>query len=203
MDLKNRFHTLLEKYTSAKEVTILWNQLHNAYTEKHREYHNLNHLEELFNYFDKYQNEIQNNDAVAFGIFYHDYVYEVWRKDNEEKSAKKATEILQQINFPFQYLKIVEDLIISTKNHTRLTPDQGFMIDFDLAILGQSQEIYTSYTQKIREEYKIVPAIIYKQGRKKVLNHFLEKDNIFQTSTLKSQFEEQARINLSQELKQL
>ncbi len=203
MDLKNRFYTLLEKYTSSKEVNILWNQLHNAYTKKNRQYHNLNHLEELFDYFDKYQKEIQNNDAVCFSIFYHDYVYEVWRKDNEEKSAEKAIEILQQINFPFQYFKTVEDLVICTKNHISLTPDQGFMIDFDLAILGQSQEIYTSYTQKIREEYKIVPIIIYKRSRKKVLKHFLEKDNIYQTPIFKSQFEKQAKINLNKELKHL
>lgn len=203
MNLKERFYTLLNKYTSVEETSNLWNQVSQAYTQNHRKYHNLNHLEELFTYYDLHQSAIQNKVAVSFTIFYHDLVYEVWRKDNEEKSAVKALEILKQINFPLKELQTIEDLIICTKNHTSLTPDQGFMIDFDLAILGQPENIYTTYTQQIRAEYKIVPNIIYKQGRKKVLQHFLDKENIFQTSIFISQFEKQARINIKNELKLL
>ncbi len=203
MDLKKRFYTLLNKYTSEEETSNLWNQVNLAYTQSHRKYHNLNHLEELFSYYDLHQSAIQNKVAVSFAIFYHDLVYEVWRKDNEEKSATKALQVIQQIHFPPKELQIVEDLIICTKSHTSITPDQGFMIDFDLAILGQTDTTYKIYTQQIRAEYKIVPTIIYKQGRKKVLQHFLDKENIFQTSTFKSQFEKQARINLTKELEQL
>lgn len=203
MDLKERFYTLLNKYTSEEETSNLWNQVYLAYTQSHRKYHNLNHLKELFTYYDLHQSAIQNNVAVSFAIFYHDLAYEVLKNDNEEKSATKALLVLQQINFPPKELQIVEDLIICTKSHTSLTLDQGFMIDFDLAILGQTDTTYNIYTQQIRAKYKIIPTIIYKQGRKKVLQHFLDKENIFQTSTFKSQFEKQARINLTKELEQL
>jgi len=203
MDLKERFYIHLSKYTNTEKVSLLWRHLVKSYTESHREYHNLNHLEELFNYFDHYQDSIQNKSAVALSIFYHDVVYQVWKKNNEQKSAEKAIEILQEIRFPYEDLKIIEDLIMCTKNHTSLTPDQGFMIDFDLAILGQKNDIYNIYSQQIRKEYKIVPELIYNKGRKQVLTHFLEKESIFQTSLFKSKYEIQARINLTKELDQL
>ena len=200
MDLKERFYIHLSKYTNTEKVSLLWRHLVKSYTESHREYHNLNHLEELFNYFDHYQDSIQNKSAVALSIFYHDVVYQVWKKNNEQKSVEKAIEILQEIRFPYEDLKIIEDLIMCTKNHTSLTPDQGFMIDFDLAILGQKNDIYNIYSQQIRKEYKIVPELIYNKGRKQVLTHFLEKESIFQTSIFKSKYEIQARINLTKEL---
>jgi len=203
MDLKERFYIHLSKYTNTEKISLLWGHLFKSYTESHREYHNLNHLEELFNYFDHYQDSIQNKSAVALSIFYHDVVYQVWKKNNEQKSAEKAIEILQEIRFPYEDLKIIEDLIMCTKNHTSLTPDQGFMIDFDLAILGQKNDIYNIYSQQIRKEYKIVPELIYNKGRKQVLTHFLEKESIFQTSIFKSKYEIQARINLTKELDQL
>ena len=203
MDLKERFYIHLSKYTNTEKISLLWGHLFKSYTESHREYHNLNHLEELFNYFDHYQDSIQNKSAVALSIFYHDVVYQVWKKNNEQKSAEKAIEILQEIRFPYEDLKIIEDLIMCTKNHASLTPDQGFMIDFDLAILGQKNDIYNIYSQQIRKEYKIVPELIYNKGRKQVLTHFLEKESIFQTSIFKSKYEIQARINLTKELDQL
>ena len=77
------------------------------------------------------------------------------------------------------------------------------MVDFDLAILGQSEYIYKNYTQLIREEYKLIPKIIYKTGRKKVLQHFIDKPFIYATDQFKALFETQAKKNLITELKSL
>lgn len=203
MDLKDRFYLLYHSYIPDEKINHLWGDLYDSYTETNRKYHNLEHLKELFNYYDAYENLIQNKEAVCFAIFYHDIVYEVWKKNNEEKSAETISAILLGINFPIEDIKIIEDLIICTKNHTAHTPDQCFMIDFDLAILGQSHDNYNAYSKKIRREYKIVPDLIYNKGRKKVLHHFLKKETIYQTSIFTSKFETPAKLNLSIELAQL
>ena len=203
MDLEARFTSALSNYTSSSQLGSLWNQLAKAYGTPFRKYHNLNHLEEIFSYYDHYHHLIQNKETVVLAIFYHDFVYEVWKKNNEEESAKKAIELLQSINFPSVLLQSIEDLIICTKNHTGLSSDQNFMIDFDLAILGQSESVYKNYTQQIRKEYKIVPDLMYRKGRKKVLQYFLNKENIYQTDIFQSKYESQARINLHKELQEL
>ncbi len=38
---------------------------------------------------------------------------------------------------------------------------------------------------------------MYNPGRKKVLNHFLEKETLYFTSTFRNQYEKQARENLT------
>ena len=99
MDLKNRFKNLVSAYTSNKDlIDSLWNTLENNYTEKHRVYHNFSHLEELFTYFDTYKVELKNADIVSFSIFYHDIIYNIWKKDNEEKSALVSLDQLSKIN---------------------------------------------------------------------------------------------------------
>jgi len=72
-----------------------------------------------------------------------------------------------------------------------------------LGILGQSPEVYLKYTKSIREEYKSVPTFLYTKGRKKVLHHFINKPFIYATATFQKLYEEQAKLNLINELNAL
>ena len=73
-------------------------------------------------------------------------------------------------------------------------------LDADISVLGWDWERYEQYSRWIRKEYAVVPAILYRSGRKKVLQHFLNKPFLFQTKYYQSRLEEQARANLKQEL---
>jgi len=59
--------------------------------------------------------------------------------------------------------------------------------------------VYDQYKAAIRAEYRIYPDILYRKGRKKVLEHFLERDQIYYTSVFQAR-EEKARANLEREL---
>ncbi|CAL2082544.1 hypothetical protein [Tenacibaculum sp. 190524A02b] len=199
MNLENRFKNLTANYYNTTSLTEgLWNVLLKKYTEPHRAYHNFKHLEELFKYFDVHQNSLEHPDIVAFSIFYHDVIYNIWKKDNEEKSAELATTELTKLNLPF--VNSVAQQIIATKTHHATDNDTKYLVDFDLAILGQSEKTYQHYTQLIRKEYKLVPSLLYKSGRKKVLAHFLNKSSIYATEAFRSLYEVQARENLKNEL---
>lgn len=203
-NLKHRFYKLVSHYTKNEHlINNLWNSVTIRYAENHRAYHNFSHLEELFIYFDTYIDKLKNPDVVAFSIFYHDVVYNIWKKDNEEKSAAFAMQELENLNFPLTFLADIKAQIIATKTHHTIADDTKWLIDFDIAILGQSEEIYSNYTKKIRAEYKLIPNILYKKGRKKVLQHFIDKPFIYATDTFKESFEKQAKLNLSNELKLL
>jgi len=77
------------------------------------------------------------------------------------------------------------------------------MLDIDLSILGYSPEKYSQYKKNIRKEYSWVPENDYVSGRKKVLESFLKKQKIFQTEYFYSKYEQNARINIQEEIRAL
>ncbi len=203
MNLNQRFYKLLFNYTDDTTlVTSLWNDIYIKYTEKHRTYHNLQHLKELFINFDIFKDKLNKPDIIAFSIFYHDIIYNVWSKKNEEKSADFAVDKLSGI-INDSNIKEIYNQIIATKTHIADSIDTKWLVDFDLIILGQSTETYTNYSNLIREEYKTVPNFIYKKGRKKVLQHFIKKPFIFATEEVRQLYEKKSKENLSNELKSL
>ena len=81
--------------------------------------------------------------------------------------------------------------------------DTNYFIDADLSILGSDNKSYLNYSRQIRKEYRHFPDILYKPGRRKVLAAFLEMKNIFKTKYFQDKYEEQAKINILDELKSL
>ncbi|WP_026705077.1 HD domain-containing protein [Flavobacterium soli] len=203
MQLQKIFIELL-KHIGFTEDSIQnhWQTLEKAYSKKSRHYHNLTHLEEMIACFDTYKNQLQFPDEVLYSIFYHDIIYKSTRKDNELKSAELAVALLPDntaINS-----RIVFDMILATKDHSsKGVEDEKWLIDFDLRILAKDWEDYKIYFNQIRKEYSIYPDFLYNPGRKKALEHFLEKDFIYQTETFRELFEAKARQNIQKEIAQL
>ncbi len=136
---------------------------------------------------------------MLYAIFYHDFVYNSTRKDNELKSAEFAVKILPATTSINK--ELVFDLIMVTKTHQpKNTEDENWIIDFDLKILSKDWEDYKTYYQQIRKEYKIYPDFLYNPGRKKALEHFLEHEFIYQTDEFRKAFEQQARQNIQKEI---
>ncbi len=205
MSLKERFYQVLGHWFDDETfIWELWKELSENYAQSFRKYHNFNHLWELFNYFDTNQDELEHPNEVAYAIFYHDIVYSIWSKKNELNSAELATEILLTTELDDKPIERVFNLIMVTKDHTpSKNKDEKWMVDFDIAILGQPWETYIQYTKHIREEYASVPNFMYRKGRRKVLKHFLNKNRIYQTDIFYKLYEMNARNNLKKELETL
>lgn len=201
MELKHHFFHLFSFLNYSESETLnFYNQIDRAYSSKSRHYHNWNHIQDMMQSFFKYQNSIENPLEFQLSIFYHDIIYKVNKKDNEEQSAELAVKIFQSTIVKSEML---ENLILSTKHHSAKTKDEKWLIDFDLAVLGRTWEEYQTYFQNIRKEYKIYPNLLYKPGRKKVLIHFLEKERIFLTDEFYTKYESIARQNLEKEIELL
>jgi len=94
--------------------------------------------------------------------------------------------------------------IVSTKMHeANNNSDTNYFTDADLSILGSDPNSYFKYAGQIRKEYRYFPDVLYKPGRKKVLMEFLKMKSIFKTKYFRDRYEEQAKINISDELKSL
>jgi len=63
-------------YEVPKDVTEQWwKYVQTRYTESQRAYHTLEHLREMFGYFDHDKAKLRSPHLVAFSIFFHDIIY--------------------------------------------------------------------------------------------------------------------------------
>lgn len=152
---------------------------------------------------EQYVTHLQQPDVVQLAIFYHDIIYNPLRKDNEARSAQRAARELKQLQVSPEQIEAVKNYILATQRHDLqefgTNSDLAYFLDFDLAILGADWETYFTFTQNIRKEYHIYPDVMYRSGRTKVLEHFLNKPTIYFTDIFQKEREAQARQNLQQE----
>lgn len=202
MILKEKFKTLCLSFCNDVNLTEkFWLEIEKKYSSKKRHYHNLHHLENMFEEIEEIKNEIENFSNISFSIFYHDIIYDASSKSNEEKSAEFAKERLKKLNINNKDIQKIDDQILATKSHKKSNDkDTNLLLDADLSILGKNNNVYLEYTKQIRKEYSIYPDFLYKPGRKKVLEHFLQLESIFKTEYFKNKYEIQARKNLEDEL---
>lgn len=203
--LKKTFTDLLLKYTDNQNlITSLWTEIEKNYSKKKRYYHNLSHLENLIYELDFFKEKIEDLDTLLFSIYYHDIIYNVLKKDNEEKSALLAVKNLKLINFTNDKIEKCKNNILATKSHqVSKEYETNFFTDLDLSILGQEWDIYLQYSIKIRKEYSIYPDMLYIPGRKKILTSFLAMERVFKTDIFYNKFESNAKNNIKRELEEL
>ena len=199
------FKTQLASFTSDDRlIKTFWDEIKSSYSQSGRHYHNLSHLDNLLSELTPFKGEIQDWQVIIFSIAYHDIIYNTLRKDNEEKSAKVAFERLSRLLATDQQRDKCFSQIIATKGHNISNDtDTNLFTDADLAILGSENNKYKLYSEMIRKEYKVYPDLVYKPGRRKVLEHFLKMRQIYKTISFRDKYEEQARVNLNNELQQL
>lgn len=202
MPLEDTFLQVLSAYqVPAAQAESLWKEISQAYSSPKRHYHHLGHLEDMLHLLNEAKDLIQEKDAVLLALFYHDIVYNTLKKDNEEQSAVIAVKRLTAVGLPAPLIHQCREAILATKKHT-LHPNEDINLftDADLAILGSTPETYKQYGQAIRKEYAIYPDLLYKPGRRKVLEQFLNMEHIYKTSFFRERFEYQARKNIEAEL---
>ena len=65
----------------------LWDEIHIHYSSSNRHYHNLAHLDNLATGLSAIRDIINDWQTIIFSVAYHDIVYNILKKDNEEKVA--------------------------------------------------------------------------------------------------------------------
>ncbi|MCH9740232.1 MAG: hypothetical protein K0U38_05270 [Epsilonproteobacteria bacterium] len=196
------FQELCQTYNrDNKLIESLWREVESKYSEPHRHYHTLAHLTSLYSVLLPLKREIQNWDIILFTLFYHDIIYNVFSKENEEKSAMFAQTQLLKLDIEERHIKKVITMILATKHHKKsYDNDTQIFLDADLSILGSENKNYYIYTQEIRKEYAHYDNEVYKKNRIQLIQSFLERDRIYLHPLFYEQYEEQAKVNLTNEL---
>ena len=199
------FSNLISKFSNDGNLKAdYWQEIEKSYSQKRRKYHNLLHLENMILELENVKDQILDYETLLFSVFYHDIIYKSTSKDNEEKSAEIAKKSLEKLDISSERVIKIYNQILATKSHQKSKDsDTNFLLDADLTILGKDWNVYENYTNQIRKEYSIYPDFLYNPGRKKVLIHFLEFDEIFKTEYFKEKYEKIARENIQREIELL
>lgn len=179
----------------------LYQRILNSYSEPHRHYHTLQHIRECFARFDQIRHLCQRPAEVELAIWFHDAVYDVRARDNEQNSARWARACLDAATLPVEIGQRVSQLIRATAHHSMAQDnDEKLLIDIDLCIFGSDPGRFEQYERQVRAEYGWVPGFVYRRERKKVLSSFLQRPSIYFSAYFHERHEMAARRNLRRSL---
>jgi predicted metal-dependent HD superfamily phosphohydrolase len=205
-NLENDLKNLLETYFGARPKALgAAASIVAGYSEEHRFYHNLSHVNALLASAEKFKERFADEESVRLAVWFHDAIYEPKSPTNEIDSARLAVKTLAALNFPHAKIEHVEKMILATQKHDAagLDADGRYFLDLDLGILGANAEIYQAYAKAIRREYSFAPENLYREKRREVLLKFLEREFIYYTDELRELLEPRARMNIANEIKEL
>ena len=199
------WNTLRVTGVEAEAAYATFDDLVLRYDEPHRHYHKLEHIAEMLRIVPRIAPAGTDLFAIQLAVWFHDVIYDPRSKTNEIDSGEYARTVLANLGLPSQ---AIIDLIRSTDHRVALAPDSPIesqiLHDADLAILGASLDRYDRYAADIRKEYTYVPDDQYRDGRRRVLRHFLERTpTIYATKRMREDGEAAARQNLARELSAL
>ncbi|MFX1477540.1 MAG: hypothetical protein ACFFCI_05370 [Promethearchaeota archaeon] len=203
--IKSLWKDLVLKYSNDLNlIESLYKFIEKSYNLSNRQYHNLDHINLMLYEVKRFKNRIDDYDSVLFAIWFHDIIYDPLKSDNEERSAKYATQVLDKINYEKNRIQKVQELILRTKDHTIQNSNESYdmkiFLDLDLLILGMERIQYIKYAKSVRKEYNFVSEDIYNKERKKILNQYLNSHFIYKTKILRDLYEKQARSNIRYEI---
>jgi predicted metal-dependent HD superfamily phosphohydrolase len=184
-------------------LRAFYDEVVRRYAAPGRYYHNLYHILRVVRVV-LGQPQARTEPAPVFAAFLHDVIYDSRAKDNEERSAEFARELLAGLCIEKDVRDEVARLILLTKAHQTSPGDTlgQVLLDADLEVLCQVQELYDAYAEAIRKEYEWVPEPDYRGARRKVLESFLDRPAIYQSEFIKTK-EPLARANLAREIASL
>lgn len=173
-----------------------------------RSYHNTKHCENMLINKDRYLDidrfKLNNEPLFNLAIFTHDRYFSI--KD----SIKYAVNILKESTSKKIKSKSNQDILkrlIQATDHKYDLPnptrEEKLISDLDLFVLASNKPEYKAYQNAIRKEYKDIKPITFYVARLKVLENFLKKSSIFKLPFFKENYENIARNNILNEIKDI
>lgn len=214
MNLSDRFASTYRSILSGYNLphkdagyATIWEVIEQSYSEPHRHYHTLKHIEHCLTVFDETKGEVRplHKDAVEMAIFFHDFTYNPRDIGNEEKSAEAAYNLLGE-DMPEPFVRHVYQLVQATSHITQYRQsviDAGYLVGIDLAIFGSPEPEFWEYEANIRKEYEHVPYPTYCEVRAQILQTFTRSSRIYEPRALWIRYEKQAEKNLTASIAKL
>lgn len=206
---KNTLEKLLRD-CAVQDVQSILLDFERAYSEAHRRYHTLKHIDHLLQQLDSAFSAVSVGASPAasapskellLAALYHDVVYDTTRFDNEEQSAFLLGDLLSACDGVSLDISRIQEMIRATKHSGDFEPadeETKLLLDADMSILGTEKASYDDYVRNVRFEYRHVSDELWKYHRVRFLIACLKSTRIFYSSYF-STLEKQARQNIADE----
>jgi predicted metal-dependent HD superfamily phosphohydrolase len=200
----DRWQSLWRQLGAVDSDDELFRRLIACYSEPHRKYHTIQHLEECLAHFENVRSVAEHPGEVELALWFHDAIYNTKKKDNEERSAEWARDSALSAGLTVDQASRIFELVMATMhNAVPVGRDAAVLVDIDLGILGADAERFHEYEVQVREEYSWVPAPLYRAGRRKILQEFANREHIYSTEYFRAEYEARARDNIARSLARL
>lgn len=209
-------HSLQSACLAEFAAAGVWACIRQAYSEAHRAYHTLAHLEAMFGDLAERGTCLHHPRAVRWAIWFHDYVYRTEPDRyplNETLSASAMEDVLQKNCPDFALLKdadlpcleLAQAMIVATKHHRphlegfndqpQALADCRVLLDLDLSILAQPEAQVRAFDERVRREFSQYGERDFAAGRIQALQGFLQRERIYLSPSFMPH-EAMARANL-------
>jgi predicted metal-dependent HD superfamily phosphohydrolase len=151
--------------------------------------------------------------TVALALIFHNAICDFTLPKNEVLNAYFALSLCQKMGIENIGKKALS-LILATDHseipaHTPYSPltpinsqeaSMYFMVDIDMAILGQNKDIFEQYERNTRKELRLFQDKLWILRHRKFISNLLAKPYIFHTLYFREKYENQAQLNLKNSL---
>jgi predicted metal-dependent HD superfamily phosphohydrolase len=202
--LEQRFRTVclqcIGRDADPSGVDAAWETLFRGYTEPHRHYHDLSHLDHCLHGLDLATTVAKDPRSLELAIWFHDVVNEPGARDNEQRSA----EILERFlgpHLPPETLRHIRRLIMTTTHRERPEGgDERFIADIDLSSLAKPWPGFLADGENLRAEEPERSDEDYYKAKVRFYRSLLKRTRLFNTVPFQLRYEGQGRENLGRSL---
>jgi predicted metal-dependent HD superfamily phosphohydrolase len=183
---------------AADDSRAIHRRLLDAYSEAHRHYHSLDHIEHCLAMFDQCRHLVRRPDALELAIWFHDIILQPGRHDNEARSADYYVELSDGVH-PDETRQRVHGLIMATLHNGETIDDEDaiYMVDIDLSSFGLPWQDFLRDSRAIRAENPQLSDSQYFFNQTGFQRSLLARPRFFQSDFFYQRLEKQARDNLA------
>ena len=176
---------------------MLFRSVWALYGEPTRYYHTRRHIQYCLDVYDDAAQEMGSDDAVEMAVWFHDVIYEIGAQDNEARSVQWFRDRAS----PGMHPEFVDDvcrLIMATLHKEAPGDLQGqFVVDIDLAGLGQDWDEFFTDTRNIRKEMQAISDSEFALRQGRFLESLMNRQTIYCTPQFQRHREAAARENIA------
>lgn len=187
---------------TGRTIDNTYDELAAAYTNCHRHYHNLNHINEGLELFDKVWHLAEYPDTLEMAWWWHDFIYRIPMNkqtlvNNELESGIYAFKVLIELSVnPLICVKVMARIMPTLHTYTPDYTDDRIIVDMDLVSLAAPPNVFNMHSENIRKEYFASPEE-YRIGRVNFFRKFIDgRPSIYLTKYFHERYEVQAQKNI-------
>lgn len=195
----DRFRQLWQRClldSGTDESSMIHQHLIDAYSEPHRFYHTLTHIDHCLSLLDKIRDELQNPQALELAIWFHDVIYKPGARDNEQLSADQFMTMTKHIFADSLRETVYRHIMATVHDGSEFNnADTNYMLDIDLSSFGRPWPEFIQDSNNLRLEMKNLPDDVFYQKQAAFQDKLFARTRFFNSAYFYDYYESQARQN--------